>query len=149
MIVKMKMKRIKCKCKDLEEGLEIVEEIPNKSSTEKKKNGGDADGGTLSVATHCNLYPLWIVWTVNFPLQNLELKDYIPLLAPKENEKLRSKYDLITNVVHDGKPGEGSYRVFIQRKSEELWYVSYLLFRVNLSKPPIRVHYMNIDPHIR
>ncbi|XP_057960732.1 uncharacterized protein LOC131152847 [Malania oleifera] len=59
---------------------------------------------------------------VNFPVKNLELKDYIPLPAPKENEKLHSKYDLIANIVHDGKPGEGFYRVFVQRKSEELWY---------------------------
>ncbi|KAH0985985.1 hypothetical protein GBA52_013162 [Prunus armeniaca] len=59
---------------------------------------------------------------VNFPVKNLELKDYIPLSTPKENERLRSKYDLIANIVHDGKPGEGSYRVFVQRKSEELWY---------------------------
>ena len=59
--------------------------------------------------------------SVNFPVKNLELKDYIPLPAPKQNERLRSKYDLIANIVHDGKPGEGSYRVFVQRKSEELW----------------------------
>ncbi|XP_024156681.1 U4/U6.U5 tri-snRNP-associated protein 2 isoform X1 [Rosa chinensis] len=59
---------------------------------------------------------------VNFPVKNLELRDYIPLPTPKENERLRSKYDLIANIVHDGKPGEGSYRVFVQRKSEELWY---------------------------
>lgn len=59
--------------------------------------------------------------SVNFPVKNLELKDYIPLPTPKENQKLRSKYDLIANIVHDGKPGEGSYRVFVQRKSEELW----------------------------
>ncbi|XVF87840.1 hypothetical protein PTKIN_Ptkin18bG0153100 [Pterospermum kingtungense] len=60
---------------------------------------------------------------VNFPVKNLELKDYIPLPAPtKENEKLRSKCDLIANIVHDGKPDEGFYRVFVQRKSEELWY---------------------------
>ncbi|KAB1221772.1 U4/U6.U5 tri-snRNP-associated protein 2 [Morella rubra] len=59
---------------------------------------------------------------VNFPVKNLELKDYIPLPTPKENEKLRSKYDLIANIVHDGKPDEGFYRVFVQRKSEELWY---------------------------
>lgn len=59
---------------------------------------------------------------VNFPVKNLELKDYIPLPVPKGNEKLRSKYDLIANIVHDGKPGEGSYRVFVQRKSEEGWY---------------------------
>ncbi|CAL4966783.1 unnamed protein product [Urochloa decumbens] len=59
---------------------------------------------------------------VNFPVKNLELKDYIPLPKPKENAKLRSKYDLIANIVHDGKPGEGCYRVFVQRKSEEAWY---------------------------
>ncbi|KAL9254034.1 Ubiquitin carboxyl-terminal hydrolase 39-like protein [Drosera capensis] len=59
---------------------------------------------------------------VNFPAKNLELKDYIPLPTPKGNEKLRSKYDLIANIVHDGKPGEGSYRAFVQRKSEEQWY---------------------------
>ena len=54
-------------------------------------------------------------------MKNLELKDYIPLPVPKDKEKLRSKYDLIANIVHDGKPGGGSYRVFVQRKSEELW----------------------------
>ncbi|XP_017185725.1 uncharacterized protein [Malus domestica] len=59
---------------------------------------------------------------VNFPVKNLELKDYIPLSTTNENERLRSKYDLIANIVHDGKPGEGSYRVFVQRKSEEQWY---------------------------
>jgi hypothetical protein len=64
---------------------------------------------------------------VNFPVKNLELKDYIPLPKPKENDKLRSKYDLIGNIVHDGKPGEGCYRVFVQRKSEEAWYVAELI----------------------
>ncbi|KAH7674167.1 Ubiquitinyl hydrolase 1 protein [Dioscorea alata] len=59
---------------------------------------------------------------VNFPVKNLELKDYIPLPPPKENMKMRSKYDLIANIVHDGKPGEGVYRAFVQCKSEELWY---------------------------
>ncbi|KAJ6741471.1 UBIQUITIN CARBOXYL-TERMINAL HYDROLASE [Salix viminalis] len=59
---------------------------------------------------------------VNFPVKNLELKDFIPLPMPKENERLRSKYDLIADIVHDGKPNEGLYRVFVQRKSEELWY---------------------------
>ncbi|KAL6277808.1 hypothetical protein ACE6H2_021409 [Prunus campanulata] len=50
------------------------------------------------------------------------VKDNIPLSIPEENESLRSKYDLIANIVHDGKPGEGSYRIFVQRKSEELWH---------------------------
>lgn len=64
---------------------------------------------------------------MNFPVKNLELKDYIPLPKPKDSEKLRSKYDLIANVVHDGKPGEGCYRVFVQRKSEEAWYAPQLI----------------------
>jgi hypothetical protein len=72
-------------------------------------------------------YCLFSVAPVNFPVKNLELKDYIPLPMPKGNEKLRSKYDLIANIVHDGKPGEGCYRVFVQRKSEEQWFYSFLL----------------------
>ena len=72
-----------------------------------------------NVQVHPNLSILFVA--VNFPVKNLELKDYIPLPTPKENDKWRSKYDLIANVVHDGKPGEGFYRVFVQRKSEELW----------------------------
>ncbi|GJP53260.1 hypothetical protein CLOM_g12433 [Closterium sp. NIES-68] len=59
---------------------------------------------------------------VNFPVKNLELRDYLPLQELEGGGKLRSKYDLIANVVHDGKPGEGSYRAFVQRKSEEAWY---------------------------
>lgn len=29
---------------------------------------------------------------------------------------------MTANVVHDGKAGEGCYRVFVQRKSEDVWY---------------------------
>lgn len=63
----------------------------------------------------------YILKTVNFPVKNLELKDYIPLPASKDGEKQKTKYDLIANLVHDGKPGEGSYRVFVQRRSDEMW----------------------------
>ncbi|KAM7525136.1 hypothetical protein LguiA_015038 [Lonicera macranthoides] len=59
---------------------------------------------------------------VNFPVKNLELKDYILLSTPKEE---KSQYDLIANVVHDGgvhDGGEGSYRVSVHRKSEQQWY---------------------------
>lgn len=64
---------------------------------------------------------------VNFPVKNIELKDYLPLSAlgcggAEADTKLHTKYDLIANVVHDGKPGEGSHRVFVQRKAEEAWY---------------------------
>ncbi|KAF5189551.1 U4/U6.U5 tri-snRNP-associated protein 2-like [Thalictrum thalictroides] len=54
--------------------------------------------------------------------KNLELKDCIPLPSSNENEDLKSKYDLIASTVHDWKPDKGSYRVFVQQKSEKLWY---------------------------
>ncbi|KAG6641856.1 hypothetical protein CIPAW_09G102300 [Carya illinoinensis] len=47
-----------------------------------------------------------VVQPLNFPVKNLELKDYIPLPTPKESEKLRQRF----------------YRVFVQWNSEELWY---------------------------
>ncbi|XP_026442356.1 uncharacterized protein LOC113341849 [Papaver somniferum] len=56
---------------------------------------------------------------VNFPEKNLELRDYISLPATKENEKLRSKWDLIANIFHDGDPREKIYRVFSYQKTEE------------------------------
>uniref|UniRef100_A0A803KX60 USP domain-containing protein n=1 Tax=Chenopodium quinoa TaxID=63459 RepID=A0A803KX60_CHEQI len=56
---------------------------------------------------------------VNFPVKNLEMKDYIAL---KDAEKLRSKYDLMANIVHQGTPIQGSYKVCVQRKSEDQWY---------------------------
>ncbi|KAL6762204.1 ubiquitin-specific protease 39 [Haematococcus lacustris] len=54
---------------------------------------------------------------VNFPVKNLELNDIMPV--PQDT---LSKYDLIANIVHDGKAGEGIYRAHIQRKVEEIWY---------------------------
>lgn len=54
-------------------------------------------------------------------MKNLELKEYLsPVPTAKEEE---SKYDLIANVVHDGKPGGGlPFRVSVHRKSQDLWY---------------------------
>ncbi|KAF3530055.1 hypothetical protein DY000_02037822 [Brassica cretica] len=60
---------------------------------------------------------------VNFPVKDMELRDYIPSLpTAAEGEKTCTKYNLIANIVHDGKPEDGYFRVFVQRKSQELWY---------------------------
>lgn len=69
-----------------------------------------------------NLVVYKIPMLVNFPLKNLEMKDYIPLPTP--TKATDSKYDLIANIVHDGRTREGpsSCRVFVERKSEKLWY---------------------------
>ncbi|XP_076906027.1 uncharacterized protein LOC143561971 [Bidens hawaiensis] len=50
---------------------------------------------------------------VTFPLKNLELKD---------DERACATYDLIANIVHECKPGEGAHKVFVQHKSQKLWY---------------------------
>ncbi|KAG2449802.1 hypothetical protein HYH02_005325 [Chlamydomonas schloesseri] len=72
---------------------------------------------------------------VNFPVKNLELRDVLPLPerpavaggaaagAPNAGSfALSSKYDLVANMVHDGKAGSGSYRVHVHRKVEDIWY---------------------------
>ncbi|KAG6538911.1 hypothetical protein ZIOFF_004063 [Zingiber officinale] len=44
---------------------------------------------------------IWhLFFVVNFPVKNLELKDYIPLPLPKD-KKLRSKYDLIEELWYE------------------------------------------------
>ena len=44
------------------------------------------------------------------------------MLAGKDGKHQMSKYDLIANVVHDGRPDTGSYRVHMHRKVEDQWY---------------------------
>jgi len=43
-------------------------------------------------------------------------------LAGKDGKPLPSKYDLIANILHEGKAGEGAYRAHVHRKSEDAWY---------------------------
>ena len=42
--------------------------------------------------------------------------------AGKDGKPAPSKYDLVANVLHEGKAGEGAYRAHIHRKSEDAWY---------------------------
>ncbi|KAL4458676.1 hypothetical protein ABPG75_013541 [Micractinium tetrahymenae] len=59
---------------------------------------------------------------VNFPVKNLELSACVPVPQGPDGEALPSKYDLVANMVHEGKAGEGLYRVHIHRKVEDIWY---------------------------
>ncbi|CAG8534436.1 9467_t:CDS:10 [Diversispora eburnea] len=59
---------------------------------------------------------------VNFPIKNLDMRDYIENV---DEEKLSTHYDLIANVCHEGKPGKGKgiYKVHIQhRGSKDQWF---------------------------
>lgn len=44
-------------------------------------------------------------------------------VAGKSGQPVASRYDLLANVVHDGKAGEGSYRCHIHRKVDD-WHTS-------------------------
>lgn len=62
---------------------------------------------------------------VNFPIKNVDLRELLPehRINPQAlTESPSTTYDLISNVVHDGKPGQGTYRVHILHKGSGTWY---------------------------
>ncbi|GAM18016.1 hypothetical protein SAMD00019534_011910, partial [Acytostelium subglobosum LB1] len=57
---------------------------------------------------------------VNFPLKGLDLKDY---LSPEVLSTYRStKYNLLSNIRHEGDPNGGSYSVYIYNKGQDKWF---------------------------
>ncbi|XP_013872772.1 ubiquitin carboxyl-terminal hydrolase 39 isoform X1 [Austrofundulus limnaeus] len=57
---------------------------------------------------------------VNFPITNVDLSEYLTEEA-QATEK-NTSYDLVANVVHDGKPTEGSYRIHVLHHGTGKWY---------------------------
>lgn len=56
---------------------------------------------------------------VNFPVKDLDLSVCIP---PTSNDRSKCKYNLVANVVHEGRAGEGFYKSHILRQGEATWY---------------------------
>lgn len=49
--------------------------------------------------------------------------DFAEFLTPEINAKHKHTiYDLVANIVHDGEPNKGTYRVHILQKSTGQWY---------------------------
>lgn len=44
------------------------------------------------------------------------------MFAGKHCQPLPSKYDLVANVVHEGEPVGGTYRVHVHRNADANWY---------------------------
>eukprot|EP00878_Enallax_costatus_P002659 GHUV01002845.1.p1 GENE.GHUV01002845.1~~GHUV01002845.1.p1 ORF type:complete len:552 (+),score=160.53 GHUV01002845.1:356-2011(+) len=64
---------------------------------------------------------------VTFPVKSLELKEALPVpVGPDGVTPVPSKFDLIANVVHEGKAGQQTgtapYRAHIHRGVEKAWY---------------------------
>uniref|UniRef100_H3DEI4 Ubiquitin carboxyl-terminal hydrolase 39 n=1 Tax=Tetraodon nigroviridis TaxID=99883 RepID=H3DEI4_TETNG len=57
---------------------------------------------------------------VNFPITNVDLREYLTEEA-QVTEK-NTTYDLVANIVHDGKPTEGAYRIHVLHHGTGKWY---------------------------
>lgn len=55
---------------------------------------------------------------VTFPLKNLSLKDY----SGESTKGKDIKYDLTANIIHDGKPESGAFRVQVKHKALDKWF---------------------------
>ncbi|XP_065347012.1 ubiquitin carboxyl-terminal hydrolase 39 [Cloeon dipterum] len=57
---------------------------------------------------------------VNFPVKNVDFGD---ILTPEMKAKHKhTTYDLVANIVHDGEPKKGTYRVHVLQKGTGKWY---------------------------
>mmetsp|Transcript_43283 Transcript_43283/g.70062 ORF Transcript_43283/g.70062 Transcript_43283/m.70062 type:complete len:514 (+) Transcript_43283:47-1588(+) len=57
---------------------------------------------------------------VTFPLKGLDLRDYIhPDCQPANPE---TKYDLVANICHDGKPEKGTYKIQVFHQPTSQWF---------------------------
>ena len=58
---------------------------------------------------------------VNFPIKSIEFGDFLTDEA-KKNYPNGAPYDLIANVVHEGLPTSGTYKLHILHKGSGKWF---------------------------
>lgn len=59
---------------------------------------------------------------VDFPITNLDLSEFVWNGSKDEEKKESYKYDLLANIIHEGKPEGGSYRVQVKQKATGEWF---------------------------
>ena len=58
---------------------------------------------------------------VNFPLENLVIEEH-GMSNKNSLNKNEKKFSLISNIIHDGKPGDTNFRVQIKNKERNEWF---------------------------
>ncbi|XP_067008318.1 ubiquitin carboxyl-terminal hydrolase 39 [Anabrus simplex] len=59
---------------------------------------------------------------VNFPVKNVDFGDILTQEVKDMYVSTGTIYDLVANIVHDGEPGKGTYRVHVLHKGSGKWY---------------------------
>ncbi|PKI66404.1 hypothetical protein CRG98_013206 [Punica granatum] len=118
--------------------LEVVKEVPDKAITEKKENSNEqnglpAEGGNENNISDTSRMP-FLMLGLDLPppplFKDVMEKNIIPQVSRMRYRVTRLPQYLIlhmrrftkNNFFVEKNPTLGSYRVFVQRKSEELWY---------------------------
>uniref|UniRef100_A0A2P2HZA2 Ubiquitin carboxyl-terminal hydrolase 39 n=1 Tax=Hirondellea gigas TaxID=1518452 RepID=A0A2P2HZA2_9CRUS len=57
---------------------------------------------------------------VNFPVRNIEMREYLTEALMQRHPN--PVYDLVANIVHDGRPESGTYRCHVLHKGTGKWY---------------------------
>lgn len=59
---------------------------------------------------------------VNFPIKSIDMAEYLAADIAASSENVDTVYDLIANVVHDGEPKTGTYRVHYLHRASGHWF---------------------------
>merc|ERR1712223_756737 len=59
---------------------------------------------------------------VNFPVKGIDFGDFLTPEAKEKHQGVNTSYDLIANVVHEGLPTTGIYKVHVLHKGSNNWY---------------------------
>ena len=59
---------------------------------------------------------------VNFPVKEIEFGDLLTAEAKEKYKNMNTTYDLIANVVHEGSPTTGNYKVHVLHKGSNNWF---------------------------
>ena len=59
---------------------------------------------------------------LNFPIKSLDLSDFVHVEESDDMVISEYKYDLLANVIHEGKPESGTYRVQVRHNPTDEWF---------------------------
>jgi len=91
---------------------------------------------------------------VNFPVSNVDLREFLSKDPEVQNAHPCTSYDLVANIVHDGEPGpdKGTYRVHVLHQGTGQWYEMQDLHvrdilpqMITLSESYVQVYRLNAD----